>query len=49
MKIQRSVKLEDVLYKWVECQAEENCRSFSGQIEYLIKQEIKRQEDREDD
>lgn len=50
MKIQRTVKLEDVLYKYVEVQAEENCRSFSGQLEYMIKQEIKRlsDEDREE-
>lgn len=42
MKIQRTVKIEDVLYKWLESEAEDNCRSFSGQIEYLVKQEIKR-------
>lgn len=49
MKIQRTVKLEDVLYKWIEVQAEENCRSFSGQIEYLVKQEIKKQQDGEEE
>lgn len=45
MKIQRTVKLEDIFYKWIENQAEENCRSFSGQIEYMVKQEIKKEED----
>lgn len=49
MKIQRTVKIEDVLYKWIEHQAEENCRSFSGQIEYMVKQEIKREEEPEND
>lgn len=49
MKIQRTVKIEDFLYKWLESEAEDNCRSFSGQIEYLVKQEIKRQSELDDD
>lgn len=43
MKIQRTVKLSEEVYKWLEEQAEENCRSFAAQIEYLAKQEMKKE------
>lgn len=41
MKIQKTIKIDENLLKFLEKEAEDNCRSLAGQIEFVTKQYIK--------